>query len=168
MTDVQKKKRTSKMSAKSIKLRNEFWADIPNDNLWDRTKHVGFTTIPRTMPIIMEIINNLSKGSPAGQTYFVLWCYLFDESVITIENPLVFAAETGFGGERATTTWKNRMKTLQTLGFINAKSGSSGEFHYVLVLNPYFVIDQIKNQIPESLYRQFYGRSLDVGAIKSD
>lgn len=83
---------------------------------------------------------------------------------MTIENPLVFAAETGFSGERALTTWKQRMKILQELGFIDAKEGSSGAFHYVLILNPHIVIQKLKSNIQESRFRQIYSRALEIGA----
>ena len=77
---------------------------------------------------------------------------------------MVFASETGFSGERAVTTWKQRMKILQELGFIDAKPGASGDFHYVLILNPHIVIQKLKEKIQDSRYRQIYSRALDIGA----
>jgi hypothetical protein len=165
MNDVQKKKRKSKMEEKASKIRKECWPNIKDEDLWDRLRNDGFTTVPRTMPLIMEIIDDLSKNQPAGQAYFVLWCHVFYDSFVTIENPAVYAAETGFSGERALTTWKQRMKTLQGLGFIDAKDGASGDFHYVLLLNPHIVIQKLKNRIQESRFRQIYNRALDIGAI---
>jgi hypothetical protein len=85
-------------------------------------------------------IDSLSKNKPAGQTYFVLWCRAWDESMLTIEIPQIFAAETGFTGERALTTWRERMRTLKQLGFIDTKTGASGEHHYILILNPHLVM----------------------------
>ncbi len=164
MNDVQKKKRKSKMEEKASKLRKDFWPNIKDEDLWDRLRNDGFTTVPRTMPLIMEIIDDLSKNQPAGQAYFVLWCHVFYESFVMIENPAVYAAEAGFSGERALTTWKQRMKTLQELGFIDAKEGASGAFHYVLILNPHIVIQKLKNRIQESRFRQIYNRALDIGA----
>lgn len=164
MNDVQKKKRKSKMEEKAAKLRKDFWPNIKDEDLWDRLRNDGFTTVPRTMPLIMDIIDSLSKNQPAGQAYFVLWCHVFYESFVMIENPLVFAAETGFSGERALTTWKQRMKTLQELGFIDAKEGGSGAFHYVLILNPHVVIQKLKGRIQEYRFRQIYNRALDIGA----
>jgi hypothetical protein len=164
MNTVQKKKRKAKMQIKAEKLRKECWPNIKDEDLWDRLRNDGFTTMPRTMALIMEVIDSLSKNKPAGQAYFVLWCHVFYESFVTIENPLVFASETGFSGERALTTWKGRMKILQDLGFIDAKNGASGDFHYVLILNPHIVIQKLKGQIQESLFRQIYNRALDIGA----
>jgi hypothetical protein len=152
------------MEIKAAKLRHDFWPNIKDEELWDRLRNDGFTTVPRTMALIMEIINNLTKNQPAGQAYFVLWCHVFYESFVIIDNPLVFAAETGFSGERALTTWKQRMKMLQELGFIDAKEGASGDFNYVLILNPHIVIQKLRGKIQESLFRQIYNRALDIGA----
>lgn len=156
--------RRSKAQEKSLKLREEYWPGLKDDDLWDRKKHQGFTTIPRTMPLFMNIIDSLSKNQPAGQAYFVLWCRAFDESLVIIENPSVFAAECGFTGERALTTWRKRMRTLQELGFIDCKEGSSGSFHYVLLLNPHTVAQKLKKQIQEGLFRQLLDRAFDIGA----
>ena len=93
MNEIQKKKRKTKMEVKAAKLRKDFWPDIKDEDLWDRLRNDGFTTVPRTMALIMGIIDGLSnKGQPAGQAYFVLWCHVFYESFVTIDNPLVFAA----------------------------------------------------------------------------
>lgn len=165
MNDVQKKTRKSKMDVKAEKSQKEFWSDIKDEDLWDSSLNNGYAPMPRTMSLIMNIIDDLSKNQPAGRAYFVLWCYRRPKSsLVIIENPLVFAAETGFSGERALTTWKQRMKILQELGFIDAKEGASGAFHYVLILNPHVVVQKLKDRIQESRFRQMYDRALDIGA----
>ena len=164
MNVVQQKKHKSKAQEKAIKIRKEFWPDLQEQEVWDRKKQTGFTTIPRTMPLLMSVIDSLSKNQPAGQAYFVLWCHVFDESVLTIENPDIFASETGFSGERKLSTWKQRMKTLQELGFIDAKKGGAGDYHYVLIRNPHIVVDELKERIPQSLFRQIFDRKLEIGA----
>jgi hypothetical protein len=164
MNIIQQKKRKSKAQEKAIKLRAEFWPDLKDHDIWDRLKRKGFTTIPRTMPLLMTIIDSLSKNQPAGQAYFVLWCHVFDESFLIIENPDIFATETGFSGERKLSTWRQRMKTLQDLGFIDAKKGGAGDYHYVLIHNPHVVVHKLKEQIPQSLFRQLLDRAFDIGA----
>lgn len=159
--------RKSKMQTNTLKLREKFWSEVPEDALWHRKREVGFITIPRTMPIIISIIDSLTKNASAGNTYFCLWCRSFDEQVINIPNPSELALESGFSGERAVYTWRQRMKTLKEWGFIDVRAGSH-EFQVVLILNPHKVINRIKretpNDIPENLYTQLYNRALDVGA----
>lgn len=157
-------KRRKTMSERATQMREEFWPDIDDADLWHRKRNDGFATIPRTLAIVMAIIDSLSKNKPAGQAYLVLWCRAWDESMLTIETPNIFAAETGFTGERALTTWRERMKTLKELGFIDAKAGASGEFHYVLILNPHVVIRKLKPKIQSALYRRLFERGQEIGA----
>lgn len=107
------------LQKRNINLRNELWPELDENRLWNRKKENGFITIPRTMTYIIQILDSLSKGKPLGSTYLTIWCHLFDESFLVIENPKSFAFESGFQGQRCEDTWKKRMKKLQELGFIN-------------------------------------------------
>jgi hypothetical protein len=111
------------------------------------------------MPLVMNIIDALTKNKPAGSTYFVMWCRTFDHSLLVIDNPMTLAVEAGFSGERALSTWKDRMRSLVELGFIDAKEGSAGPFHYVLLLNPHKVVWQLKGRIQEGTFRQLQTRA---------
>jgi hypothetical protein len=156
--------RTSKAQEKAAAFRNAYWPKVEDEQLWHRKRCDGYGTQPRTMPIVMNIIDSLSKNQPAGRVYLGLWARAFDESLLVIENPASLAAESGFTGERAVTTWRQRMATLQNLGFIDAKPGSSGDFHYVLIFNPHRVVWALKDQIQEGLFRQLWERAIDIGA----
>jgi len=155
--------RPPKMQTKTLKLREEFWSEVPEEDLWHRKRQDGWITIPRTMPIVVNIINALTKNASAGNTYFCLWCRSFDEQVIDIHNPSDLAAESGFSGERAVYTWKQRMKSLRDLGFIDSRAGSH-EYQVVLLLNPHKVIKRMKGKIPGYLYTQLFNRALDIKA----
>lgn len=145
-------------------LRGAYWPKVTDEELWSRKLYSGYTSIPRTMPQVMNIIDALTKNKPAGRTYFVLWSRTFDESLLVIDNPMTLAAEAGFSGERALSTWKDRMKALAALGFIDAKEGPSGPFHYVLLLNPHKVVWGLKNKIQDRMFRQLQERAIDIGA----
>lgn len=164
MNSKQNAVRRVKAQEKMTMLRKEMWPAVSDDAFWHRNKHRGFTTIPRTMPILMKIIDELTKNQPCGQTYLALWCRAFDEPLLTIENPKRVAAEAGFGGERALSTWHQRMKMLQELGFIDAREGDSGAFHYVLIFNPHLVVQQIKSRIQQPRFMQLLERAMDIGA----
>jgi len=135
--------------------------------LWHRKKNDGFTTVPRTLPIVMQSIDVQSKGNPAGHTLFCLWTRSPDNPVIVIENPSTFAAEAGFLGERAVDTWRKRMKKLRELRMILAKPGPSGEFHYVLLLNPNVSVEWMRQQglVQDIVYARFLDRLMEVGAF---
>ncbi len=155
--------RQSKMQTKTLKLRGEFWSEVTEDDLWHRKRQTGWITIPRTMPIIVNIIDSLTKNASAGNTYFSLWCRSFDEQVIEIQNPSDLASESGFSGERAVYTWRQRMKSLKSLGFIDTHAGSH-DYQFILLLNPHKVIKRMKGEIPQNLYNQLFSRALDIGA----
>ena len=107
-----------------------------------------------------------SKGQPAGHVLFCLWARSPDHPLVTIENPATFASEAGFLGERAIDTWRRRMKKLRELGFIITKPGASGEFHYILLVNPNAILEWMHGMklMQDSLYARFIDRAIEVGA----
>lgn len=168
LTDKQSAARKNGMAERAAEQLKAYFPEVPREHLWIRQKNKGFTTVPRTLPIAMEVIDNLSKGQPAGHAYFSLWCRAPDSPLVVVSNPLVYAAEAGFSGERAVDTWRRRMKRLRELGFIRTKKGVSGDFHYILLMNPNVVIELMSLQgshpIQQDLYLKFRDRIMDVGA----
>ena len=157
-------KKISKAQEKAKDLRDSIWPDIDVQMLWNRKAVSGYTTIPRTMPLVMNIIDALTKNKPAGSAYFVMWCRTFDHSLLVIDNPSTLAVEAGFSGERAMSTWRDRMKSLVELGFIDAKEGPSGPYHYVLLFNPHKVVWNLKDRIQENTFRDLRTRAIEIGA----
>jgi hypothetical protein len=135
--------------------------------LWQRKVNDGYTTVPRTLPLVMQAIDDQSKGQPAGHTLFCLWARSPDHPLIIIENPATFAAEAGFSGERAVDTWRRRMKRLVELKFIAAKKGPAGDFSYVLLQNPNVAMEWMRqsNLVQDDLYGRFLTRITDVGGF---
>lgn len=162
-----KKSASEKIGEKTLAMRKQLWPKIDDDILWHRKRKTGYTTIPRGMSYIMQIMDYMSSGKPVSQTYLPLWCHTYDEYMITIANPRIMAFESGFTGQRAEATWKGRMKILEELGFIKSKPGASGTYNYVLILNPYTVIKKIKEEgrmIPEHMYNALLERTKEIGA----
>ena len=155
-----------KMAERAEKQREMLFPEVHSSWLWHRTKNDGFITIPRTLPIVMEVIDTLSKNQPAGHTYFGLWCRSPDHPVVTIENPAIFASEAGFKGERAVDTWRRRMKKLRELGFIMTRGGAAGDFHYVILINPNMAVEQLRSagEVQDALYAKFHDRTLEIGS----
>lgn len=161
---------TAKRMKMAERSRQQMDLHFPNFHpswLWHRKTNDGFTTVPRTLPIIMQAIDMQSKGQPAGHTLFCLWARSPDNPVIIIENPVTFAAEAGFIGERAVDTWRKRMKTLRELCMIQTKPGPSGEFHYVLLLNPNAALEWMysTSRVQDGIYARFIDRLMEVGAF---
>ncbi|MGC8098658.1 hypothetical protein [Metapseudomonas otitidis] len=162
----QSSKRRLTMAERAQQLMLVHFPSVPEAWKWTRKTHDGFSTIPRTLPIAMQIIDAQSKGQPAGHVLFCLWARMPDHPVITIENPSTFAAEAGFLGERAVDTWRRRMKKLRELQFIITKPGASGEFHYVMLTNPNAAVEWMRygGKVQDGLYSRFIERLPEIGA----
>jgi hypothetical protein len=158
--------RRMKMSERAQQQMDIHFPGMPVAWVWRRKTNDGYTTLPRTLPIAMQAIDMQSKGQPAGHTLFCLWARSPDHPLVTIENAATFASEAGFIGERAVDTWRRRMKRLRELWFIQTKPGPSGEFHYVLLLNPNAAMEWMRtaNLIQDGLYGRFIDRVIEVGA----
>ena len=163
----QAKTRRMKMAERAAAQMAIHFPEAADEWVWQRKTNDGYSTIPRSLPIAMQIIDNLSKGQPAGHTLFCLWARSPDHPLITIENPATFAGEAGFSGARAVDTWRRRMKLLRDLNFIAAKAGTSGDFHYVLLLNPNAAVEWLRShkKVQEVLYARFIDRLAEVGAV---
>lgn len=171
MEESDDKKRRKTVSERRKELRKALWPDIAEGELWLRTQRVGFTTVPRTMPLIGQILDQISgKGFPLFSTYLTLWCWVYDEGIVEIRNPRELAHEAGFGGPRAEATWRSRMRRLEDLGFIKTKPGLAGDFQYVLLLNPLRRIKEIyqEDRPKDLLYNALLGRISQVGADDFD
>lgn len=135
-----KKRRVTAAEKKRRGIRDIIWPGLDANRLWLRQGSVGFITIPRTLPLIIEIINCMTKGAPAGAAYFELWCRSFDECYVDMDDEEGMAFATGFTGQRAVTTWRSRIRSLQALGFIDVQA--KGGHTYALIYSPYQVIYQ--------------------------
>lgn len=171
MNEKQKSAKTSKVKKQKLALRDKLFGEIEDNLLWDRTKQIGFTTIPRTFPMLGQIMDELAeKGKPVSSAYFVLWCRVFDEALVEIKNPGQLAAESGFSGQRAISTWNARMAKLVELGFIKAQEGTLGAYEYVLIYNPYSIIKKLydEEKISKVKYLSLFARAQEIGATDLD
>lgn len=155
------------IARKQLKLREHLW---PGSEpwLWNRKAHKGFATIPKTMPLILKIMDEMTKGAPVGSTYLSLWCSTWDNSFVSIAKQAELANASGFSGQRGVHTWMTRVKKLQELGFIDIKAGKSGPVSSALIFNPHFVIRQHFERgtpgLTEASYTSIIESALDVGA----
>lgn len=160
-----------KIAKRQLELRNRLWPELDlaaNDDelLWSRQRYNGFTTLPKAMPLMMSIMDDLAGGQPVSGTYLELWCRTFDDSFVVLSRQEEIAFHSGFTGQRAVRTWKVRLKLLEELGFIRLASGSSGDCSYALLLNPYHVIkaryESKTGGVRGDKYNALVARSLDI------
>jgi hypothetical protein len=178
LNERQTKKRASKAKQSSLKMRAHLWPEIKDSALWLREDDTrkGFTTMPRTMPMFVNLIQDVSKhvangkSVPAGKSYLVLWCRVFDEGFLKIDQEATAALEAGYTGERNVTTWRQHMRVLKDLGFIDYKPGPAGPCQYVLLLNPYAAVKALRQKawLQEDTYTALFQRALEIRATDLD
>ena len=154
---------------RTIRLRNSLWPDA-DVRIWNYKTSDGWLTIPRSMPLILRIMDSHSKGQPVSATYLDLWCRTYNNGFVTTNRRHEMAFFSGFDGERAQRTWLARIKILQELGFIDIKDGSSGKSSYILIENPYRAIKKLKDNglIFEKYWNALVARMLEIGATDID
>jgi len=136
----------------------------------NRKQTKGFTSMPRTMPLMGAIMDLLAgKGKPVSTTYLELWSRADEKGFLTLSKPAETAFASGYSGERGVTTWKERIRRLEALGFITTKAGPSGDLNYVQIWNPYLIIkdhaEKKTDGLSEKHYNALIERSLDIGAL---
>jgi hypothetical protein len=166
-------KKLNKAVEDTIAMRKHLWPDIGDELLWlvSDSKKKGFSPIPRPVPILMNMIGDASKhvsvkSVPAGRSYLVLWCRVFGEALVKIDNEMVAASEAGYSGERSISTWREHMRVLKELGFIDYRPGAAGPMHFILLLNPYKVAMHLraKGWIQDVQYTALFHRAQEIGA----
>lgn len=155
------------IAEKLLAQRELLWPNTKPD-LWHRLANKGFATIPKTMPLVLQIMDDLSNGKRVSPTYLGLWCDTWDNSLVNISNPQEMAHAAGFTGQRALYTWQERMNLLKKINFIDIKPGKYGAISHVLIWNPHKVIRWHQEQktpgLIEANFNALLQRALDIGA----
>jgi len=160
--------RPHKYIKKIESLKDKLWPDTVEGEVWHRKKNDGYFTLPRTMPLILSIIDDLTKGTPASSVYLELWSRAYDEMYVSLSRASEMAYHSGFTGQRAVRAWSDRIKKLHELGFIGLKEGSAGPLSHVLIYNPHVAIERLHKKkhsgLIESKYMSLVERGNDIGA----
>ena len=163
--------KTNAIYQRQIEARKKLWPNVANYQIWYRLERDGFVTMPRAMPLIMRIMDHLAgKGVPVSQVYLDIWCRSFDEGFVQLNRADEMAYYSGFSGQRALRTWKDRISKLAELGFIDLKAGPSGQMSYALIYNPYHVIAlaNSKGLLLDGMWEALIIRVSEIGADDLD
>lgn len=167
--------RMSKVRVANLAIRETYWPGIKAEELWllEDGKRGGFAQVPRTLSIMMNLINDITKrregkAVPAGKTYLVLWLKVFDDGFLRIDDEKDAAFDAGYEGERNVTTFRAHMRILQELGFIDFRAGHKNPTQYVLMRNPYKVVKRLfeAKLVPEKHYTALIERLSAIGSAK--
>ena len=166
-----KRSRTSELLKKRIELRDQLWPDSP-EVVWDRTdrKEKGFTTLPRTVPLVGALIRHLTDRLDASRAYFDLWGRSWDGGLVEIDDEEELAASCGYTtSKRNVRTWRERMVTLEQLGFIRIKPRGTRKYGYVLLVHPHDAVQRLRHDdehdVPEWWWTLFLKRTNEIRAV---
>jgi hypothetical protein len=158
----------SAIAKKQLGLRELHWPG-KEPWLWNRKAQKGFATIPKTMPMILKIMDEITKGAPVSSTYLTLWCHTWDNSFVVLNKHGDMANASGFGGQRGEHTWATRMKKLQELEFIDIKPGKSGQMGSAIIFNPHYIIRYLHHikmpGLTEASFNALMETAFEVGAV---
>lgn len=159
-------KQVSKIQQQKAALRKSLWPNLDDKSLWDWQTSDGWLNVPRAMPLLLQIMDRMSNGKPVSATYLDLWFRTYNDSFVVASSQRQMAFYSGFTGERAEHTWASRVRILADLGFIDVKSGPSGAISYILIWNPYQVVQRHREagRVDERAYNALMERMIEIGA----
>jgi hypothetical protein len=156
----------NRSDARREQLREQLWPGV-GPQLWNRKRESGFCTLPRTLPLILSLIRELSeKGKDASSVYLDLWFRAFDDSLVEVVDEEAFAFGAGYSSPgRNIRTWRERIDALADLGFVQIMPNGSKPYGNVLLMHPHIVVKQLKSQdrIPSAWWGAYTKRATDVG-----
>lgn len=127
----------------------------------------GWAKMPRTVPMIAALLDELGGKDKPGRLYIALWTYDYGDGFVEVPDPVHIAAEAGYISPRAERTFNERMKQLRELGFIRSSPIGSREFGFVLLLDPHRTVANIRYTKPgvirEDWWSIFAARCASVG-----
>ncbi len=126
------------------------------ERVWHRRTNQGFTTVPRLLSLVAQMIRTLAPKGDPSMVYIDLWTRAFDESMVTVNDEMECAFSSGYIGNRAIRTWRERMETLEKLGFIECRPIGSRKFGQVLILDPLRVCAELKERSPEKVSEEWW------------
>jgi hypothetical protein len=162
---------TNKPSPAAIrreKQREQLWPGSSSE-VWNRKKEVGFCTVPRTLGVIMTLIEQLAdKGKHVSRIYFELWCRAFDDYLIEVSDQEAFAFASGLvAAGRNVRSWEERIRVLEELGFVAIAPRGSKKYGYILLRDPHKVVKQLhaKGRVPANWWGAYTQRAGEIGYV---
>jgi hypothetical protein len=78
--------------------------------------------------------------------YLALLARHWDSGIVEVTNEAELAYESGYTGQRAVHTWRERMRLLGELGLIKVRASGNQKYRYVLLIHPGKVVDDLRKR----------------------
>jgi len=160
--------RQNQRDVRRQQLREALWPGSASW-IWDPESSIGYTVVPRVLPLVLHLIKILSGGGKTGDpspAYVDLWCRDYGQGLVTIMDEERAAYSAGYSSQRAHRTWKEHMRKLVELEFIKAKKDGIREFGQILLLNPLRVCETLyaAGKVPDEWWTAFMMRVTEIKA----
>ena len=170
---AQQSPKSKKILEKQLIRRNNLW---PRSEYitWDRKKRKGYVSVPRIIPYVMVLFQELGLKNSPNRVYLELWIRSNDAGFVEIKDESEHAYASGYVNRRAVRSWQERIYLLQDLGFIRIKPRGIKPIGFVLLIDPYRAVInlsnelQYKDQIPDNWLNAFNARAQEVGEDLDD
>ena len=97
---------------------------MPDEETWSSKKAGGFWQAPRSLPLILSLIDNLAKGKDCSRVYVDLWPGTSAMAVVEIRERGGECSLLRVHGQRARRSWLERIDVLQDHGFVRTLLGA--------------------------------------------
>ena len=145
------------------KLRREFWRD---EDAWTGENEKGWFRAPRTLPLLLALLGEkgLSGNQDPTRVYVELLARHIDGGVIEMGHEGDHAFAAGYDGRRGMRTWRERMRTLEKLGFIKTRRIGNQDFKYVLLVHPTTAIQHLRDsgRVSDHWWDTYRARQLET------
>ncbi|MBX9910280.1 MAG: hypothetical protein K2Z25_16385 [Beijerinckiaceae bacterium] len=160
--------RSRKGATNDMVLRDSMFAGAGN-RLWQPLPSVGFVMIPKTLPFIVRILDEITKGKPVGRAYSVLWTFCWNnDAFIKMSRAKDIAYACGYTGPRGVRLLIERLVKLRELGMIETASGTDGDISFIYLPCPHYSLLRVwlngAPKIQERSFNAFRERATALGA----
>jgi len=123
----------------------------------DRTTK-GYSQVPRVVPIVARLINEIGGPENAGSLYQVLWAQEWGQGIVEVRSYRQLLYEAGYSakGSRIERTWQERIRILENLGFIRTARRGLDDHAYILLIDPHLAVVQLETALP-SVHKATFG-----------
>jgi hypothetical protein len=153
-------------SGRRRNARLQYW---PHERAWTGENAKGWFKAPRTLPLLLGLMasKTVSENQDPTRVYLELLARHVDEGVIQMATEDDHAYAAGYDGPRGVRTWRERMRLLETNGFIKIKSIGNKRYGYVLIVHPEVVIDELRRagRVPEKWSEAYRERQSETGEV---
>jgi hypothetical protein len=130
-------------SAKRTAIRDQLWPEASSivfDPRDPGTK--GYSQVPRVVPLVARLINEIDGPENAGALYQVLWAHDWGQGIVEVRSFRTLLYEAGYQGKgpRVERTWKERIQILTRLGFIETRNRGLEEHAFILLIDPHVAV----------------------------